>query len=164
MTLGSHQTSIGKSQSHISPRWILDRLGEFDLDPAAAAPRPWDCAATNYTERDNGLAQPWHGRVFLNPPYDRRVVGRFIQKLAEHGYGICLTHARTETSWFEPIWKSASGILFLADRIHFHLPDGTRHPANSGAPVVLCSFGEKDLEVLKSCGIRGVLVTEWTRQ
>ena len=24
MTLGSHQTAIGKSQDHITPRWIID--------------------------------------------------------------------------------------------------------------------------------------------
>ena len=51
MTLGSHQRAVGKTQVHITPKKeILDRLGgPFDLDPAAADPRPWDCAATNYT-------------------------------------------------------------------------------------------------------------------
>jgi hypothetical protein len=38
MTLGSHQTSIGKTQVHITPRWIIEVLGLFDLDPAAADP------------------------------------------------------------------------------------------------------------------------------
>jgi hypothetical protein len=65
MTLGSHQTSIGKTQVHITPRWIIEVLGPFDLDPAAADPRPWDCARVNYTERDNGLAQQWFGRTWL---------------------------------------------------------------------------------------------------
>ena len=74
MTLGSHQTSIGKTQVHITPRWIIEVLGPFDLDPAAADPRPWDCAAVNYTERDDGLQQPWFGRLFFNPPFDRSVV------------------------------------------------------------------------------------------
>lgn len=45
MTLGSHQRTIGVSQVHITPRWILDPLGSFDLDPCASDPRPWDCAA-----------------------------------------------------------------------------------------------------------------------
>jgi hypothetical protein len=47
MTLGSHQQTVGKSQNHITPRWIIDTLGPFDLDPAAADPRPWPCARTN---------------------------------------------------------------------------------------------------------------------
>jgi hypothetical protein len=164
VTLGSHQTAVGRSQSYITPRWLLDRLGEFDLDPAAANPRPWDCAARNITEDEDGLSQRWHGRVFLNPPFDRRGVGRWISRLADHGRGTALLHVRSETDWFLPIWRSASGILFLARRIHFHLPDGTRCPANSGAPPVIVSFGARDLEALRSSGIAGALVVDWTWQ
>jgi hypothetical protein len=121
LTLGSHQRSVGKSQVHITPRWLLDRLGPFDLDPGAADPRPWDCARINITERDNGLAHPWRGRVFLNPPFDRYAVARWIQRLADPGQGTALLHARTETDWFEPVWEHASGILFF-DKSHQVLP------------------------------------------
>jgi hypothetical protein len=163
MTLGSHQQCVGKSQIHCTPRWILDALGPFDLDPAAADPRPWDCAKCSYSEADDGLSHRWVGRVFLNPPFNRYEVGQWIERLAEHGCGTALLHARTEAGWFEPIWRSASGILFLADRIHFHRPDGSRQPANSGAPAVLVAFGEADLVRLQQSGIAGVLVTEWAR-
>jgi hypothetical protein len=81
MTLGSHQQSVGKSQIHCTPKWIIDAIGPFDLDPAAADPRPWDCAQHNYTAADDGLSQPWHGRVFLNPPFNRYEVGRWIERL-----------------------------------------------------------------------------------
>jgi len=163
MTLGSHQTSIGKTQLHITPRWIIEVLGPFDLDPAAADPRPWDCAAVNYTERDDGLRQPWFGRPFLNPPFDRYVVPLWIRKLARHGCGTALLHARTETDWFEPIWESATAILFMADRLSFYRPDGTRQPANSGAPPVLVAFGSDDAERLKASGIPGAFVpNNWT--
>jgi hypothetical protein len=163
MTLGSHQTSIGKTQVHITPRWIIEVLGPFDLDPAAADPRPWDCAAVNYTERDDGLRQPWFGRPFLNPPFDRYVVPLWIRKLARHGCGTALLHARTETDWFEPIWESATAILFMADRLSFYRPDGTRQPANSGAPPVLVAFGSDDAERLKASGIPGAFVpNNWT--
>lgn len=60
MSLGSHQTTIGVSQTYITPKWIIDALGPFDLDPCAADPRPWDCAITNVTR--NGLQFPWQGR------------------------------------------------------------------------------------------------------
>ena len=161
MTLGSHQTSIGKTQVHITPRWIIERLGPFVMDPAAASPRPWDCARINYTERDNGLRQQWFGRTWLNPPFDRYQVERWIRRLAEHGHGTALLHARTEAGWFEPVWERASGILFMADRLHFHRPDGARQRANSGAPPVLVSFGAYDLSRLRDSGIAGALVTEW---
>jgi hypothetical protein len=121
MTLGSHQQAIGNSQNWITPRWLINALGPFDLDPCAADPRPWDCARENYT--NHGLERPWHGRVWLNPPFDRYEVGRWIRRLAAHGTGTALLHARTECEWFEPIWQHATGILFLSDRLHFHYPD-----------------------------------------
>ena len=135
MTLGSHQSSIGKTQVHITPNWIIEVLGACDLDPAAADPRPWDCAVVNYTERDDGLQQPWFGRVFLNPPFDRSVVPCWVRKLARHGCGTALLHARTETDWFEPIWETATAILFMADQLSFHQPDGTPHVVPPSAEI-----------------------------
>jgi hypothetical protein len=161
MTLGSHQTSIGKSQVHITPRWIIERLGPFDLDPCAADPRPWDCAAHNIVEREGGLSQPWHGCVWLNPPFDRYEVAKWIGRLAKHGNGIALLHARTEAGWFEPCWQSAAAILFMADRIKFCRPDGTEQPANSGAPPVLVAFGPEALARVERSNIPGALVTGW---
>jgi hypothetical protein len=162
MTLGSHQRTIGKSQTHITPKWLLDRLGPFDLDPAGADPRPWDCATTTWSER--GLERPWFGLVYLNPPFDQRVVGEWIAKLAAHGNGIALLHARTETSWFAPIWQRASGVLFVAARICFCKPDGSEQPHNSGAPPILAAFGETALERIRRSGIAGALVTGWRIQ
>jgi hypothetical protein len=161
MTLGSHQKTVGDSQDWVTPRWLLDALGPFDLDPCAADPRPWSCAAENYTQR--GLERAWRGRVFLNPPFDRYEVGKWVRRLAEHGSGTALLHARTEADWFAPVWQSASGILFLADRIHFHYPDGSRARANSGAPAVLVAFSAYDLERLEQSKIAGHLATVWRR-
>jgi len=162
MTLGSHQRTVGDTQTWITPRWILDALGEFDLDPAAADPRPWDCAKISFMT--DGLSLPWHGRVWLNPPFDRYEVGKWVQKLADHGRGIALLHARTEAAWFEPAWRSASAILFMADRIHFHYPCGRRAEANSGAPACLIAFGEFDALALKRSNIAGYLVHGWECQ
>lgn len=52
----------------LTPPEIIRALGEFDLDPCAPIVRPWDMAKAHYTELDNGLIRPWHGRVWLNPP------------------------------------------------------------------------------------------------
>jgi DNA N-6-adenine-methyltransferase (Dam) len=161
MTLGSHQQCVGKSQDHITPKWMLDRPGSFDLDPAAAEPRPWDCAKLSWTSGSLERVWPKHLLIFLNQPFLRYVVGAWVRKAAEHNNRVVLLHARCEAEWFEPVWECASGILFLADRIHFHKPDGTRQPANSGAPAVLVAFGAEALARLRRCGIAGVLVTEW---
>jgi hypothetical protein len=161
MTLGSHQETVGRSQVHLTPRWIIDTLGPFDLDPCAADPRPWDCAATNWSEADDGLSRQWFGRVWMNPPFDRYRVEEWCRRLAEHGNGIALLHARTETAWFRRCWEGASGVLFMAQRIKFCRPDGTEQPANSGAPPVLVAFGESNADALRR--IDGWLVTTWER-
>jgi hypothetical protein len=164
MTLGSHQRTIGRSQNHITPLWILDALGgaqSFNLDPAGADPRPWDCARVTWTA--DGLERDWPRQlsVYLNPPFDVREVHLWIAKLAAHGNGIALLHARTEARWFLPVWRHAACVLFLANRIFFHKPDGTRHAHNSGAPPVLVAFGDAAAQRLYRCGIAGALVTRW---
>lgn len=168
MTLGSHQRTIGKSQVHITPKWIIDELGPFDLDPCAADPRPWDCAKINIALPQDGLAETWRGhRVWLNPPFDRYQVGKWIRKLAAHGCGTALLHARTETDWFQIAWQTATAMLFLDNRIIFHKQDGSRQTtakgqiANSGAPPVLVAFGNADAARLQSSSISGALVSGW---
>jgi DNA N-6-adenine-methyltransferase Dam len=159
MTLGSHQATIGKSQDWITPRFIIEQLGPFDLDPCSSLRQPWPCAVEQLTK--NGLDLPWEGFVWLNPPFHRYEVGRWIEKLASHGNGIALVHARTEAGWFEPIWRRASAIGFLRDRLYFHRPDGSRADANSGAPAVLAAFGLSAKQRLARCKIPMALVTAW---
>jgi hypothetical protein len=156
MTLGSHQRCVGKSQVHLTPKWLIDALGPFDLDPCAADPRPWDCAKVNYTEND--YSSDWRGMVWLNPPFNRYEVGDWVKKLAAHGNGIALLHARTEAAWFRPIWECASLILFLSKRIKFCREDGTEQPANSGAPPVLAAFGNEARLRLGRSGLAGAYV------
>jgi hypothetical protein len=161
MTLGSHQTTVGKSQSWITPKFIIDDLGPFDLDPCESDLQPWPCADLGY--KRGGLGRPWNGFVWLNPPFHRYEVAQWIGKLAAHNNGIALVHARTEAEWFEPIWRCASTIGFLTERLHFHYPDGRRAKANSGAPAVLAAFGLDATMRLAESKIPMVLVTKWVR-
>ncbi|MBE7197153.1 MAG: adenine methyltransferase [Parafilimonas terrae] len=161
MGLSSHQRAIGKSQTHLTPRWLLDALGPFDLDPCAAPdPRPWPTAARHIVEAEDGLSQPWKGRVWMNPPFDSRVAGRWLGRLRDHGDGIALVHARTEAAWFRPAWDS-HGVMFLSKRVTFCTPDGVEQEGNSGAPVALIAFGKRNREILEGCDLEGALIMAW---
>lgn len=162
VTLGSHQATIGKTQSWITPKFIIDDLGPFDLDPCACDPQPWPCATQGYTA--DGLSSDWAGCIWLNPPFHRYEVSKWIWKLANHGNGMALVHARTEAEWFEPIWRHASAIGFLSDRLRFYHPDGRRADMNSGAPAVLAAFGlDAKLRLIEST-IPMNIVTEWGKR
>lgn len=114
----------------------------------------------SFTEAMDGLSRHWSGRVWLNPPFDRYKVGKWMGRMADHRNGIALLHARMETEWFRKAWEG-DGMLFLSKRIHFCRQDGTTHAANSGAPVVLVAYGSENRERLANAGIRGVFVETW---
>lgn len=158
MTLGSHQRTVGSSQTYITPRSIIDDLGPFDTDPCAASNMPWATAHKMVTEAEDGLSRPWSGFVWCNPPFDRKIVGAWVRRMAEHRNGILLVHARTETGWFQPVWAS-DAVLFLRGRVTFCREDGSRHAANSGAPVILAAWGQTGVRRLRTSSLGGHLVT-----
>lgn len=149
MSLSKHQSPSMKNDEWLTPPEILRSLGRFDLDPCSPVNRPWATADQHFTVLDNGLNQPWHGRVWLNPPFGREAI-KWLGKLRDHGNGIALIPARTETRiFYETIWNHADGILFLQGRPHFHFVDGRKASFNSGAPICLVSYGQKNLKILK---------------
>jgi len=158
MPIGSHQSAAMKSDTWLTPPDVLSALGDFDLDPCTPATMPWQTALCRFTPTEDGLAQDWFGRVWLNPPYGRQLAA-WLAKMAAHDRGTALIFARTETeAFFRNVWERASALLFLEGRLHFYLPDGTRAKANGGAPSVLCAYGLDDADVLASCGLDGAFV------
>ena len=80
-----------------TPKWIIDALGSFDLDPCAPSEQFYT-ADKCYTKEMDGLYQEWEGRVWLNPPYKNPLIGKFMKRLAEHGNGIALVFNRMDTA------------------------------------------------------------------
>lgn len=156
--MGSHQSAKMLKDEWLSPPYILSALGPFDLDPCSPVRRPWPTAARHYTIEDDGLSQPWIGRVFCNPPYGR-MTGKWLAMCADHRNATALIFARTETEdWVEQVWKRAHAILFLWGRLYFHHVDGRRAAANSGAPSALVAYDEANTLALERSGLRGIVV------
>lgn len=171
MSLSSHQSTVGKSQTWLTPPWILKPLGTFNTDPCAApSPRHWDTAISHIEFPENGLESTWIGRVWLNPPFDRRYIGKWMSRMADHGNGIMLVPASMETKNFKQyVWDRATSILFLNKRPHFHVAidttfqrpkgktifvkAGEAAPFNSGATICLVGYGEVNDTFLRASNL-----------
>jgi phage N-6-adenine-methyltransferase len=75
----------------------------FTLDACATAENA-KCARY-FTRKDDGLAQRWTGRVWMNPPYGRSI-GLWIRKAWESvrtgdaEVVVCLVPSRSDTGWW----------------------------------------------------------------
>ena len=160
--LGGHQSARMDKDEWLTPQDVLHALGPFDLDPCAPIAPPWRMAERTFNVADDGLVQPWRGFVWCNPPYGR-LAAAWLARLAQHGTGIALVFARTETEmFFDHAWMRASSMLFLRGRLFFHHVNGERAVANSGAPSVLLGFGAEADQRLLRCGFAGSFVRGWT--
>jgi hypothetical protein len=110
-----HTRRDSTTDDWITPRWLVDRLGVFDLDPCQSETQPWPCARAGISPATgHGLMMGWEGEVWMNPPYGKET-GRWLHRLADHGNGVALVFARTDTRmFFRHVWPKATGILFLA--------------------------------------------------
>lgn len=156
--------TVSGSMVWLTPPAILEALGPFDLDPAAAPdPRPWPTARVHLTAADDGLRHEWFGRVWLNPPYGR-ALPLWLERLCRHGVGTALIFARTDTdAFFDMVWRAAAAAMFLRGRLRFHRPDGSLAQrigggADGGAPSVLVAYGALDADRLATSGLDGHFV------
>ena len=151
--IGYKKTSQSK-QEWLTPPWLIEALGSFDLDPCAPVNRPWDTAKNHFTIDNNGLLQQWQGRVWLNPPFDS--LNMWLMKMSEHNNGIALLPARTETEYFHNyVFPVAESILFLNKRIKFLHRDGTIAKSPGGFPPILVAYHDSNSLQLAESGLGG---------
>ena len=114
-----------------SPADFLEKLytvigaAEFDLDPCSPGRhRSRVRARSHFDEADNGLAHPWKGTIYMNPPYGREIAhwtGKALDEVASRRakFVIGLLPARTDTAgWHRDIARHAD-IWFLNGRLAF---------------------------------------------
>ena len=115
----------------------LDNEIHFDLDVCASITNA-KCKKF-YTKEQDGLSQPWTGRVWCNPPYGKKLPA-WAKACAEYGRGggivVLLVPARTDTRWWRDYCMTASEIRFVPGRLKFG------NSKNSAPfPSAVCIFG-----------------------
>jgi hypothetical protein len=157
----THEPGAGGSPEWFTPPEIFTALDlAFDTDPCAPAPHlaPWIPASLRYSLPVDGLAQPWYGRVWLNPPYGTET-GRWVGRLADHGNGIAFTFTRADTPWWQSAVARADLVCFVAGRVEFIPGDlEFRRRSRSGAPSCLIAFGEDNALAVLESGLGTCLV------
>lgn len=119
--------AAGETDEWYTPRYIFEALGErFDLDVAAPNDGPRHVPTSGWLSSD-ALAQPWHGFIWMNPPFGHQSTKRkWLAKFFAHGNGIALVPDRTSAPWFQEYGPRADAILWVSPKIKFERPDGTR--------------------------------------
>lgn len=144
-----------RSVEWYTPPHIFDALGlDFDLDPCAPAGGvPWIPAERHYSVADDGISQPWEGRVWLNPPYGNDSA-RWVGRLIEHGHGVALVFARTDPTWGQYAIAKADAVCLVAGRIQFVAGIDRNGPGHDApASSMLLAYGEDCAEAVLNCGL-----------
>jgi ParB family chromosome partitioning protein len=113
-------------------------MGGIDCDPATSEIANQTVKAeTFFTAADDGLAQTWRGRVWMNPPYAQPLINDFAEAVSakfesgEIDQACILVNNATETQWFQRMLSVANAVCFPKSRIKFIDPSGKP----SGAPL-----------------------------
>lgn len=127
----------------------LDAVHGFTLDVAAA---PHNAKApAYYTRHDDGLAQPWHGSVWCNPPYSglsdwlAKAWQEWDRPGGPHAIVMLLPANRPEQPWWqchvEP-YRDRPGsplrVRFLPGRLRFIRPGAAAVGPNERPPFGCC--------------------------
>jgi hypothetical protein len=88
----------------------------------------------------------------MNPPYGKQT-GAWVERLADHGWGVALVYARTDVRWWHRFVRDRADVLFIEKRLTFAAGAGQSAPGNSGGPSVLLAYGEDCSQALRRSGL-----------
>lgn len=159
------QHNSGDNEWYTPPEIIAaarEAMGGIDLDPAS-------CDAANrtvqsgvfYTKADDGLTQAWRGRVWLNPPYAKGLIGPFAEAVTakylnkEIDQACVLVNNATETAWFQGMARSASLVCLVQGRLKYMKDEGATGAPLQGQAVLY--FGARQEEFIRAFRNIGVI-------
>ena len=138
--------SLGGVNDWYTPsKWIelaRSAMGSIDVDPASHYVAQRTVQADDwYDQEQDGLKHDWPGNVWLNPPYSRGLIDKFVDKLLDQfargdtKQAIVLVDSRTDTQWFNKLCSMASAVAFTRGRVHFY-----NETVKSSSPVSGSAF------------------------
>jgi hypothetical protein len=113
---------VQSNEWYTPPEVFISLKVDFDLDVASPKEKiPWLPTEYWFSKDDDGLKKDWFGFVWCNPPYGKDT-GLWLDKFVEHGNGIALVFARTDTRWFHDYAIKADILCFIKGRLAFYKP------------------------------------------
>jgi hypothetical protein len=155
----THESTHAATVEWWTPKWLLDRIGieSYSMDVCSPGGHLTNIPAdTHLTILEDGLATPWFGTVWCNPPYGKETA-TWMAKLADHGDGIALVFPRPDTKWFQAALAKATVVCFVAGRIPFIDGRLGQVKGSPGAGSALFAFGETAAQAVLQSGL-GVCV------
>ena len=134
-----------------TPKYIIDKLGSFDLDPCAGELTTIGKVNWCLERSEDGLKNNWFGFVFCNPPFSEKEL--WIKKMIKHNNGILLLPERGSAPWFGPLAKIAGKYFVMGKKINF---EGGSSSNNVGS--VLFLFGDEAEKRILNSKLPGHLV------
>lgn len=137
------------SDDWYSPKWVFDALGvTFDLDVAAPpGGGPFVPCRQYLTQAEDGLATPWEGLIWMNPPYSKPAP--WVAKFLRHGNGIALLPV-AKSKWFYDLWESSTESVVLGTKVEFLTANG---PAQHFMPTFLWAAGDYAKNILHTSNL-----------
>ena len=122
-----------ESDSWCTAREIALAVGYFGTDPCSNA-HSHIRSLRRYCLPDDGLALPWIGSVWCNPPYSRPLP--WALRLAAHtGPWVALVKLDPTTQWYRVLTASCTGVANFRVRIKFERPG--KAPLTANFPSIL---------------------------
>jgi hypothetical protein len=137
------------SDDYYTPRWVFEYMDiRFDLDVCAPPGGiPWIPADHYYTQADDGLLAPWHGRVWMNPPFSRPKP--WAERFREHRHGVAI-FPHSMGQWVTRLWAEADGWIVVPPPITF-IKEGVTGPIP--IPVSMAAYGDECVEAISRIGV-----------
>jgi hypothetical protein len=155
--MAAYETA-GDTDEWYTPKYVFDALKErFDLDVACPPEGPRHVPANEWISSDS-LYRPWHGFVWMNPPFGHQSTKRaWLAKFFSHRNGIALVPDRTSAPWFQEYAFQADAILFVSPKIKFERPDGSLGQS-PGTGTALLGCGTRAVCALLRSGLGKIMI------